>query len=108
MSVNEDLTPEEYVRIVAGGELWQLLDVREAWEIRIARISGTIDIPMNQVAQQLEQLNPSLPVAVLCHSGVRSARVAAHLAATGFARVANILGGIDAWSQTVDPEIPRY
>ncbi len=104
----EDLTPEEFVARRDDNELWQLLDVREAWERDIARVEGTLDIPMGEVAERLQELDRSRPVAVLCHGGVRSARVATYLAQQGLEQVANIAGGIDAWSTTVDESIPRY
>lgn len=104
----EELTPSEYVARVAAGELWQLVDVREPWEIETARIENTLDIPLRDLPSRLRELDPARPVAFICHSGGRSARAAEFCAASGHARVANIRGGIDAWSVTVDPTIPRY
>ena len=104
----EDITPSEFNLRCNSGEFWQLLDVREAWEIDIARIERAIDIPMNEIPARYVELDASLPVAVLCHSGGRSAQVAHYLAQHGFDRVANIVGGIDMWSLDVDDSIPRY
>lgn len=104
----EQLTPAEYVGRAAAGELWQLVDVREPWEIETASIRDAIHIPLRELPSRAGELDASRPVAFLCHSGARSARAAEFCAAQGFARVANIAGGIDAWSTTVDPEIPRY
>ncbi len=104
----EEIEPSELSCRQKAGELWQLLDVREAWEIETASIRGTIHIPMAGVPERLGELNPELQTAVLCHSGGRSRRVAEYLKACGFRRVANINGGIDLWSQTVDPSIARY
>ena len=104
----QDIAPEEFDRRRRSGELWQLVDVREAWEIDVARIEGSIDIPMNEIPARYGELDQSAPVAVLCHSGGRSAQVADYLAACGFDRVVNIAGGIDAWSVRVDASIPRY
>jgi rhodanese-related sulfurtransferase len=104
----EQLSPAAFVRLRSAGELWQLLDVREPWELEIAGIAGTIHIPMAAVPDHSNTLDAKTPVAVLCHSGVRSAHVASLLAARGFARVANITGGIDAWSVQVDTSVPRY
>jgi len=105
---NPDLSPSEFLARQAAGERWQLLDVREPWEISLASVDAAVCIPMGEIAARLPELDPTLPVAVLCHSGIRSAQVAAALRATGFRRVANVTGGIDAWSLTVDPAIPRY
>lgn len=104
----EELTPAALLDGRARGELWQVLDVREAWELEIARLDDARHIPMSEVPGRLDELDADAPLAVLCHSGGRSARVAAFLVERGFARVANVAGGIDAWSQEVDPTIPRY
>ena len=104
----EDMTPGEFVGRRDSGELWALLDVREAWEINIARIDQTIHIPMAEIPARIAELDASQAVAVLCSSGGRSARVANYLLQTGFDRVANIVGGIDTWSLDIDDSIPRY
>jgi rhodanese-related sulfurtransferase len=104
----EDISPADFLSRRDSEEDWQLLDVREPWEIDIARIEQTINIPMAEVPLRIEELDASQPVAVLCHSGARSARVAQYLVQNGFDRVANIAGGIDAWSTHVDESIARY
>lgn len=104
----DDLTPKEFVQRRQSGELWQLLDVRETWEIASASVPHFIHIPMSEMPARRGELDENIPIAVLCHAGGRSGRVAAYLAAMGFTQVANISGGIDAWSQTVDAAIPRY
>lgn len=104
----EELTPIELQRLKLRGELWQLLDVREPWEVELARVDGTLNIPMGELPARLAELDREQPVAVLCHSGGRSAQVAFLLARSGFARVANITGGIDAWALELDHAIPRY
>ena len=105
---DDDLTPPELAARLAGGEDWQLVDVREAWERAIAAIPWATAIPMTEVCARADQLDRHRPVAVLCHSGIRSATVAAWLRELDFATVANVTGGIDAWSTAVDPTIPRY
>jgi rhodanese-related sulfurtransferase len=89
-----------------------VLDVREPAELLAASVnSGDFDlvaIPMNSIPQRLAELDASRPVACLCHHGARSQRVAAFLGANGFAHVANIAGGIDAWSQELDTTVSRY
>ena len=95
-----------------GGVRPTVLDVREPGELRTAAIRADgfelVTIPMMEVPARLAELDASQPVAVLCHHGARSQRVAMFLAGNGFERVANIAGGIDAWSQQVDPAVPRY
>ncbi len=89
-----------------------VLDVREPWEVQLAPASlpghELLALPMGQVPARLAELDPARPVACLCHHGGRSMRVAAFLAQQGFARVANIDGGSDAWSTELDPQVPRY
>ena len=106
--MNDELTPDEFSQRRDSGELWQLLDVRESWEIETVSVAGAICIPMGEIPERRGELDETIPVAVICHSGVRSARVATYLAATGFAQVANVTGGIDLWAQTVDTEMTRY
>ena len=104
----EELTPTQFRERLGAGEPWQLLDVREAWEIEIAAVADAIGIPMPEIPARYGELDTASPVAVLCHTGGRSLQVASFLAANGFAQVANITGGIDAWSLEADTSIPRY
>jgi rhodanese-related sulfurtransferase len=90
-----------------------LLDVREPWELQTAAVTAPegvelVAIPMNEIPARLAELDPARPVACLCHHGARSQQVAAFLAQQGFAEVANVAGGIDAWSATRDAAVPRY
>ncbi|WP_205832905.1 rhodanese-like domain-containing protein [Azohydromonas caseinilytica] len=89
-----------------------LLDVREPWELQRAalRLPGTraLDIPMQELPARLNELPDDAPIVCLCHHGVRSAHVAAYLARAGFDEVWDVIGGIDAWSQEIDPTLPRY
>ena len=104
----EELSPTDLLERRENGEAWQLLDVREPREIELAHIDGTLNIPMAQVPGRLGELDREAPIAVLCHSGGRSARIAALLVQAGFSRVANVTGGIDAWAVEIDQSIPRY
>lgn len=110
MNQNEfdEMTPAQFVERQNAGELWQLLDVREAWEIEIASVDGSVNIPMGQLAQRVGEIDLKAPVAVLCHGGVRSAHVARWLKFSGAVSVANIVGGIDQWATMVDSTIARY
>ena len=89
-----------------------VLDVREHAELNAASVKpegfALVHIPMNEIPGRLGQLDPGRAVAVLCHHGARSMRVAMFLQAQGFDTLANIAGGIDAWSQELDPSVPRY
>ena len=100
----------DWLQAQAGRPL--LLDVREPWEVQTAHVApGAFDvvaIPMNEIPGRLAELPQDRPIACLCHHGARSLRVAMFLAQQGYTDVANIAGGIDAWSQERDPGIPRY
>ncbi|NNU43887.1 rhodanese-like domain-containing protein [Ramlibacter montanisoli] len=89
-----------------------VLDVREPWEVQTASVAaGEFDlvaIPMNEVPGRLDEIPQDRPVAILCHHGARSQRVAMFLAHQGYTDVANIAGGIEAWSRERDPAVPRY
>lgn len=90
-----------------------VLDVREAWEVQHASISPPagaqlMHISMGTVPLRLNDLDKNKPIACLCHHGGRSMQVAMFLEGNGFAQVANIVGGIDAWSLSVDASVPRY
>ena len=85
-----------------------LLDVREPWEAQIATIAGATLIPLPELADRAGELDRAASVVVYCHLGVRSEYAARLLAGSGFANVRNLVGGIDAWSRTVDPAVARY
>jgi rhodanese-related sulfurtransferase len=88
----------------------RLVDVREEDEWDVARIAGAELLPLSQWPQiAIEKLtDKSQPLLIQCHHGGRSARAAAWLIEQGFTDVTNLAGGIDAWSATVDPAVPRY
>lgn len=89
-----------------------LLDVREPWEFALAaiRVDGcaTLHIPMNAIPARLGEIDAAQPVVCICHHGVRSAQVVAFLSRHGFDAAYNLDGGTDAWSDQVDPTLPRY
>jgi adenylyltransferase/sulfurtransferase len=91
----------------AGGE-HVLLDVREPWELDVARVEPCLAIPMGEVAARTEEIPRNVPVYVLCHGGVRSGRVVEFLRGQGFGNVTNVRGGIAAWSAEVDASVPTY
>ena len=89
-----------------------VLDVREAWEIQTACVAAQgfdlVKIPMHLIPPRLSELDRDQPIACLCHHGGRSMQVAAFLVQQGFSHVANIAGGINAWSSQVDASVPTY
>lgn len=85
-----------------------LLDVREPFEFELARIAGANLIPLGQLPARVEELDREKEILVLCHTGMRSAVATELLLGAGFTKVANVAGGIDAWSAEIDPSVPRY
>ncbi|MBI1816430.1 MAG: rhodanese [Deltaproteobacteria bacterium] len=102
------ITPRELKQRLDRGDDLIVLDVREAEELALARLVGAVHIPMGEIAGRLHEIDSDAEIVVVCHHGVRSAQVASLLAQRAFVRVVNLTGGIDAWSQTVDPTVPRY
>ena len=103
-----EILPEELSRRLKCGERPVILDVREPEEVAIACFPGATHIPMDEIPSRLTELDPDHETVVVCHHGIRSAQVAMYLARLGFERVSNLSGGIDLWSATVDPAVPRY
>jgi rhodanese-related sulfurtransferase len=90
------------------GENPLVIDVREDWELQLASIPGVVHVPMSQVPARVPEWLPEAETIVMCHAGGRSLRVAHYLANQGFTNVANLTGGISAWSEEVDATVPRY
>jgi adenylyltransferase/sulfurtransferase len=100
----------EVARRRAAGEQLRLLDVREAGELAKARLEDDHWIPIGELEARLGELIAVKddPIVVFCHHGGRSERAVRLLRERGFSRAENLDGGIEAWSLTVDPDVPRY
>ena len=89
-----------------------VLDVREPHELQLASVHAKgftlLTVPMNSVPVRLSELDPSQPIACLCHHGMRSMQVANFLHNQGFEHVVNVAGGIHAWSAELDPSVAVY
>lgn len=103
----QDISPRDASRLLTGGEA-TLLDVREPWEIALAALKPALCIPMQELPNRFDELDPARPIIVLCHHGNRSRQVAEWLEQNGCATVFNLTGGIAAWSRDIDPGIPCY
>jgi rhodanese-related sulfurtransferase len=103
-----EITPTQFDAGRRAGSNAVLLDVREDWELEIASVPGTVHIPMSQVPARLAELDAEREIVVLCRSGGRSLQVAQFLERNGFASVANLRGGILAWSRELDATIAEY
>ena len=89
-------------------EPFELIDVRETFEYEIARIDGARLIPLGEIAERADELPRDRPIVVHCHSGRRSAEAVRLLQQRGFGNIYNLEGGIDAWSDQIDPGVPKY
>lgn len=104
-----ELGPRELQRHLRTAEAPPLLlDVREPWEYRICHLDDSKLVPMGQVPNSLDQLDPSQGIVVICHHGVRSAYVGQFLEHRGFSKVINLRGGLDAWARELDTHMAIY
>ena len=85
-----------------------LLDVREPWEYEKARIAGAQLVPLREVPARLSEIDQDQDVVAICHHGGRSQQVALFLDKAGYKKIHNLVGGVDAWSRTIDPSVPLY
>ena len=104
----KEATAAEIKQRLDAGEQLRIIDVREAHEHAIAHVDGAELRPMSVIRSWWQELPRDEDLVVMCHHGGRSANVCAMLAQAGFERLTNMTGGIDAWSTTVDPSVPRY
>jgi len=103
----KQMQPLELKKRLDNAEDIFLLDVREGWEFSLASIEGSENFPIGQVVDRQQEFAFEEKIVVICHYGERSQMAAQELAKCGF-KVYNLTGGIDAWSQVVDPSVPRY
>ena len=108
MSDIHTLSPAQLQQWQQQGRRFTLLDVREDDEVAYAALSGHVHIPMNRIPLRHNELADDMPIVVYCHHGIRSHQVALFLQHAGFDDVYNLQGGNDAWSQHIDPSLPRY
>jgi molybdopterin/thiamine biosynthesis adenylyltransferase/rhodanese-related sulfurtransferase len=102
-----EMTPTELRDRKNRGERIFLLDVREPHEYQICNLDGYL-IPLGDLPRRVQEIDASGTVVVHCRSGVRSAKAVDFLRKAGFSRVWNLKGGILAWSDEVDPSMPKY
>jgi len=108
MSLISEIEPPELKRRLEAGEQLTVLDVREPWELAIAHLPGTLNIPLGEVPARMGEIDRQRPLVIMCKAGGRSLRAAQFLASQGFSGVANLSGGITAWALQVDPSVPTY
>lgn len=85
-----------------------LLDVREPWEFETCHIAGSTLMPMQSIPARYMDLDKAAPIVLICHHGQRSQQVGMFLERQGFTNVINLVGGVAAWTQQVEPTMPNY
>ena len=104
-----EITATELKQRLDRGEDIQIIDVREAHEVAIAKIPGATHIPLGQVLNRMSEIQPDRETVVHCKMGGRSAKAIEALKRSGFkGNLLNLKGGITAWSNEVDPSVPKY
>ncbi len=102
-----EMEPTELKRRLDAGDDVFVLDVREPHERNICDIGGEL-IPMGELPARVRELDSDREIVVVCRTGRRSAHVVGFLHQWGFDNVWNLRGGLHAWSDQVDPSIPKY
>lgn len=104
-----DITATELKQRLDAGDDVQIIDVREQKEFDYARIPNSTLIPLGQVLNRMAEIDPSRDTVVHCKMGGRSAKAIEILKGAGYTgKLANLRGGIMAWSNEVDPGVPKY
>jgi sulfur-carrier protein adenylyltransferase/sulfurtransferase len=103
-----EITPAEVKKKMDAHEPFVLIDVREPHEYQICRIPGSKLIPLGEVPKRMNELDSADEIVVHCKSGMRSAKAVDLLMKSGFLKIHNLKGGILAWSDQVDPSVPKY
>lgn len=105
----EEIGAVELKKKFDDGDDFQLIDVRQPDEFAFAKIEGARLIPLGSIISRMDELDPEKEVIVQCKMGGRSARAIEALRAAGYAGpLKNLRGGITAWSNEVDPKVPKY
>jgi adenylyltransferase/sulfurtransferase len=104
-----EITASELKQRLDKGEDIQIVDVREPHEVAIAKIPNSIHIPLGQIVNRASEIDPNREIVVHCKMGGRSAKAIEALKRSGFTgKLTNLKGGITAWSNEVDPRVPKY
>lgn len=90
------------------GEKFVLVDVRMQNELDICSFGNAVHIPLHLLTTRFHELDPESEIILVCHHGSRSMQAAYFLVNQGYRKVANLVGGIDAWAAHIDPNMARY
>lgn len=102
------VTVAELDRRRRAGEALTILDVREPWELDIARFPDALAIPLMTLPARVGEVPTDHPVVVVCHHGMRSHQAMSWLRQNGVANAINLDGGIDAWARQIEPTMGVY
>ena len=105
----EEISATELKRKLDAGEDIQLIDVRQPEEWAFAKIEGAKLIPLGEIMNRRDEIDESRETVIHCKAGMRSARAVQALQQAGYkGNIKNLKGGITAWSNDVDPKVPKY
>ena len=110
MTMAREISVDDLARKLERGEEPLLVDVRQPWEHELARLPGSLLLPLGELPSRTAEVRPGPGQLVVCycHHGVRSLGAADFLSRSGLAGVVSLAGGIDAWSLQIDSSVPRY
>jgi len=108
--VRPEIEPQELAGRLATGVPTLLLDVREAWEVDLVAMPGSVHVPLGELGSRLAEIPDAEDtlIVTVCHHGIRSLHAAAVLLRAGWHDVLSLAGGIDRWARDVDPQMQRY
>lgn len=111
-----EITPKELAGMISSKADFAIIDVREAWELNYAHLEDPhlVNVPMSEIGRSLMEAfpanlrDPETQMVVMCHHGVRSAKVALWMQQNGWNNVRSLAGGIDAYAAEIDPKVGFY
>ena len=106
--VQHEISVRELKQKLDQGEPILLIDVREPLEHQIVHLDEALLIPLNNLPQQADQLDPNREIVIYCHHGMRSMQATYYLYQLGFQNVKSLSGGIDHWAIEINPTLNRY
>ena len=104
----QEMDVAELDKLQKNGMSPTIIDVREEFELEISQINGALHIPMNQIPNRLEELNPKIDYVIMCRTGVRSSQICEFLSNQNFRSVTNLAGGINEWAKKIDSSLSVY
>ena len=102
-----EIEPVDLKKALDAGEALVVVDVREPWEFQMGHLPEATNLPLSQFGSRIDDLNATHEHVLYCHHGVRSLRATMALAQRGL-KARSLRGGIDRWSEEIDPSVPRY